>query len=203
MIAILRNLAWKEFHELKSAAFAATAITLSIPLCYIFRDPNAAYFGVHTAFWGYPLFAGVFFGMRAAAGDRASRTAAFIAALPVSYRVLGIVRLVMSVFAAALPVVALLVLGTILQSRVDQYATNTFLPLATIFGWSILGTALCVTTAAVAGLGQPTEVRAGAVGFAAVLLGIVISWLVEVLVMSWLGHYGVYASEALEWSTMP
>src|SRR5262245_40439918 len=194
MIAILRNLAWKEFHELKSAAFAATAITLSIPFCYIFRDVNAAYFGMHAAFWGYPLFAGVFFGMRAAAGERASRTASFIAALPVSYRVLGIARLVMSLFAAVLPVVALLVLGTILQSRVDQHASNTFMPLAAIFGSSILGTALCVATAAVAGLGQPSEVRAGAVGFAAVLLGIVLSWMFEMLVMSWLGQYGVYAS---------
>ena len=70
MIFILKNLAWKELHEHSSAAVAATAVTLSIPMCYVFRDVNAAYFGVHTAFWGYPLFAGIFFGMRAAAGER-------------------------------------------------------------------------------------------------------------------------------------
>src|SRR5439155_8044634 len=111
--SILKNLAWKELHELKSDAFAATAVTLSIPLCYVFRDINAAYFGVYTAFWGYPLFAGIFFGMRAAAGERASRTASFIAALPVSYRLLGVARLTATLVAACFPVIALLLLGAI------------------------------------------------------------------------------------------
>ena len=111
MFSILKNLGWKEFHELKSDAFAATAVTLSIPLCYVIRDVNAAYFGVYTAFSGYPLLAGVFFGMRAAAGERASRTASFIAALPIPYRLLGVARLTAALLAACVPVVALLLLA--------------------------------------------------------------------------------------------
>jgi ABC-type transport system involved in multi-copper enzyme maturation permease subunit len=189
MIAILKNLAWKEFHELKSAAFAATAITLSIPMCYIFRDINAAYLGVHTAFAGYPLLAGVFFGMRAAAGERASRTATFVAALPASYRLLGVARLMATLAAACVPVVALLFLGAILRSRVDQHMENTGAPLVTIFGWSILATAVCVTVSAVAGLGQPTEVRAGAIGFAGVLASAFVGWFLLNLGVEWLPFF--------------
>src|SRR3954470_9668733 len=130
MISILKNLAWKELHEQSSATLAATAVTLSIPLCYVFRDVNAAYFGVHTGFWGYPLFAGIFFGMRAAVGERASRTASFIAALPVSYRLLGAARLGASLVAAAVPVVVLLLLGTVLQPRVDDFTESRAMALA-------------------------------------------------------------------------
>lgn len=189
MISILKNLAWKEFHELRSAACAATAVTLSIPLCYVYRDMNAAYFGVHSAFAGYPLLAGVFFGMRAAAGERASRTATFIAALPTSYRLLGVARLTATLVAACVPVVALLLLGALLRSRVDQHMENTGEPLATIFGWSILATAVSVTVSAVAGLGQPTEVRAGAVGFAGVLAAAFVGWFLLNLGVEWLPFF--------------
>ncbi len=199
MLSILRNLAWKEGHELVSAALAATAVTLSIPLCYVFRDVNAAYFGVHTAFVGYPLLAGVFFGMRAAAGERASRTASFIAALPVSYRFLGTARLTMSLLAAAIPVTALLALGAILKPRIDGLSESQAMPLFLIFGWSILATTLCVTVAAVAGLGQPTEVRAGAAGLAATLLVMIIGWL---LIVFWLEMLVAPVANRPDWQAL-
>jgi hypothetical protein len=202
MISILKNLAWKELHEQSSAAIAATAVTLSIPLCYVFRDVNAAYFGVHTAFVGYPIFAGIFFGMRAAAGERASRTASFIAALPVSYRMLGTARLGASLVAAAVPVVVLLLLGTVLQPRVDDFTESRAMALAAIFGWSVFGTSCCVTIASVAGLGQATEVRAGAMGLAGVLIAVVLGWFVLTLVMTWLDQLGMWPSKALEWSAI-
>jgi ABC-type transport system involved in multi-copper enzyme maturation permease subunit len=199
MLSILKNLAWKEFHELISAALAATAVTLSIPMCYVFRDVNAAYFGVHTAFVGYPLLAGVFFGMRAAAGERTSRTASFIAALPISYRFLGTARLAMSLLAAALPVIALLVLGAILKPRIDDFAESRSIPLVMSFGWSILATTLCVTVAAVAGLGQPTEVRAGAIGLAGIFIVAIGGWLFFMLAAERLQSLGFRTPEGLEW----
>ncbi|HMC12146.1 MAG TPA: hypothetical protein VKH44_12685, partial [Pirellulaceae bacterium] len=173
MSSLIKNLCWKEFHELKWGTVAAAAIVLAIPLCDIFRDAGAAYFGVHTSLSIYPLLAGVFFGMRAAAGERTSRTASFVAALPVSHRLLGASRLAATLIAAVVPAVALLLLGVILSLLTDQNTLptptnqntwNGVLPLAVVFGLSILGTVGCISIVAVAGLGQPTEVRAAVVG---------------------------------------
>src|SRR5262245_9124767 len=114
MKSIVKNLLWKEFRELKSVTIAAAAITLAIPLCYVFRNSGEGFFAVMSEFTIYPLIASVFFGMRAAAGERTSRVGQFIAVLPVSYRVLGSVRLGAISLAAIIPLVAVLPLGLVL-----------------------------------------------------------------------------------------
>src|SRR5262245_43807019 len=124
MASIIKSLFWKEFRELKSGTVAAAAIVLAIPGCYVFRDLGMAYLGVHPALLIYPVLAGVFFGMRVAAGERTNRTALFAAALPVSHRALGAVRLAAALLAAAVPLSLLVGLGIVLAPMAESNVQN-------------------------------------------------------------------------------
>ncbi|HEY2412415.1 MAG TPA: hypothetical protein VGI40_09245 [Pirellulaceae bacterium] len=185
MNAIVKKLLWKEFQELKWETAASAAIVLTLPVCLAFRDANLALMTIMPNIWLYPILAGVFFGARAAAGERTGRTASFVAALPVSHRLLGMVRLAATFLASMLPLAMLWVLAMFLNSLVDENSRMQSPWLSGIFLLALLATISCISVAARAGLGQSTEIRAGLIGFAAVLGALMVGglWLFVVLLM--------------------
>src|SRR6266576_3822247 len=104
-------LVWKYLHEQKWAAASAAAIALFFPVSLLTRDSADVWFAVIAALVYYPLIGGIFFGMRAAAGERAHRTAAFASALPATPLVLGAAKLAAAMVAALVPTLALALLG--------------------------------------------------------------------------------------------
>src|SRR3954447_19719248 len=170
MLRIIRRLIWKEFQEQKWACLAVTAVALAIPLTYVFRDVSLALGGVQMDLAMYPIAAGLFFGTRAAAGERTNRSASFVAALPVSHRLLGMMRLSGAIIASMAPLFVLLAFACFLNPRTDEIVRITWIQLFAVFGMSALATMLCLAIAAAAGSGQASEIRAGLVGFAAILL---------------------------------
>jgi hypothetical protein len=113
MRSIHLALAWKELHEQAWAVLAAAAIALLFPLAMILYDARLGWESILGVLLLYPFVGGVFFGMRAAAGERAHRTAAFIAALPTEAHVLARVRLVAAIVAALIPILLLTLLGLV------------------------------------------------------------------------------------------
>jgi hypothetical protein len=186
MSAVINSLCRKEFHELKWAVAAAAAIALAIPLSYVGRGAGAVLAAVHMSLWTYPLFAGVIFGMRAAAGERAGRTASFVAALPASIHLLGAVSISAALVAACAPLVLLLLTGLAISPLVDASHEGAGVPLGEVFGLSVLATTCCIAVVALSGLGQPSEMRAGAVGFAAIIVTWFVGFLALAFLMSWL-----------------
>jgi ABC-type transport system involved in multi-copper enzyme maturation permease subunit len=189
------NLFWREFRELRAATIAAIFVSLAIPLCEVFRDVNDAFFGIYPVLWFYPFAASVFFGMRAAAGEQSNRTAIFAATLPVSHPLLGAVRLLSSLVATAVPLLALFVLGVVLGAFTDQQTKESVLPLAVSVAGSTLVTMCCLAVVAAAGIGQPSEVRAGAVGLGAMFVVGILGWLIFFSVFSfliWLSSFVAY-----------
>lgn len=187
MNAILRKLAWKEYQELKWGILGAVAIVLAIPLSYVFRDLSTALMGIMMALVVYAPLAGVFFGMRAAAGERTNRSAGFIASLPVSHALLGAMRLGCSSLAALIPLVILGGLALILIPFTDVSTRNAAVPLASIFAFVVLSTIVSIAIVARAGLGQPSEIRAGVIGFAALVCVYIFSVLVMITVDALVG----------------
>jgi hypothetical protein len=173
MNAIMKKLVWKEFQEQKWAVAGVAAVALAIPLSYVFRDVNLALMGLALSLTIYPIAAGVFFGTRAAAGERTYRSASFVAALPVSHRLLGMTRLLSALVAAFVPLLGLLVLAGVLAPFGDESARAGAWPFLVMFTMAVLATMWCLAISAAAGLGQTTEIRAGMVG----LMGILISWI--------------------------
>src|SRR5262245_42506588 len=93
MRSIWLTLAWKELREQTWAVLAAITIALFYPIAIVSYVGNGweSILGVLIL---YPFFGGVFFGMRAAAGERAHRTAALVSALPTPAHVLGQIKLI-------------------------------------------------------------------------------------------------------------
>ncbi len=169
MTAIVKKLLWKEVQELKWETLAAMVAVLVLPVSLAFRDVNAALLAVLPDLWLYVVLIAVFFGMRAAAGERTGRVGSFLAALPVSHRLLGAIRLVAMCLASMVPLVALLIVAIVLNAWADDWQRASLIMLATIFLLAQVGTVVGLAIAARAGLGQPTEIRAAFVGFAAIL----------------------------------
>ena len=112
----------------------------------------------------YPVLGGVFFGMRAGASERAQRTAAFVGSLPISVRVLGLIKLAAASTAAVIPIVML----GLLASVVRPVADGTTPMLWKAAGGSVLVTLHILLVVAVFGTGQSSEILAGIRGFLAV-----------------------------------
>src|SRR5207237_7427325 len=104
-------LLWKELHEQKWAAASAAAIALFFPVSLLTRNSADVWFAVIAALVYYPLIGGIFFGMRAAAGERAHRTEVFASALPAAPLMLGAAKLAAAMIAALIPIAALALLG--------------------------------------------------------------------------------------------
>ena len=183
MTAIVKQLLWKEFQELKWGTLAATVIILVLPVSLAFRDVNAALLGVLPDLWLYSILVAVFLGMRAAAGERTGRAASFLAALPVSHRLLGTIRLGSMCLASMAPLGALFIVALLLNARADENSRTSLLVLAAMFLLAQVGTILCLAIASRAGLGQPTEIRAAFAGFVAILVTSVLG-LTPVLVIA-------------------
>src|SRR5437868_14568850 len=128
MQSIFLSLCWKEYRELQWSVLAMLAITLSIPLYALVRTPDTAYFWVLMLLAIYSIVGGICFGMWAAAGERAGRTAAFLAAMPIRPASLGSIKLVASIIAVLIPVLCLTILGITVKSIAQaQLGTQTSL----------------------------------------------------------------------------
>jgi ABC-type transport system involved in multi-copper enzyme maturation permease subunit len=164
MSSWLFALCWKEFHELKWSVLAMSAIALSLPLYTWAREPEAAYTWVIALLFIYSVIGGLFFGMRAAAGERISRASDFLAALPVRPATLGTVKLLGTVIAALIPFSCLVILGRIVWplAEYDTSGQNGLGNIGTLCAVTVVYLALAT---AVCGLGQRSEVMAAGRGF--------------------------------------
>jgi ABC-type transport system involved in multi-copper enzyme maturation permease subunit len=115
MRSIAHSLAWKEFREHRWDALATLAVMLAMPLFYAVRDPEMIRFLVGVELAVYPFLAGIFFGMRIAASERTSRTAAFLSALPVRPQILGLAKVAAASIAVILPLVVLVALNELAE----------------------------------------------------------------------------------------
>jgi hypothetical protein len=115
MRTIAHSLAWKEFREHRWDTLATLAVVLAMPLFYAVRDPGMIRFLVGVELAVYPFLAGIFFGMRIAASERTSRTAAFLCALPVRPPVLGLAKVAAASIAVLLPLVLLAALNELVE----------------------------------------------------------------------------------------
>lgn len=162
MHAILALL-WREYRELRWSVLTAIGILLTWPLLSLCRgEPRAAADHVMGLILVSPVLLGLFFGMRAAAGERADHTATFVSALPVHPATLGLMRLLATAAAVLLPVLCLAALSLALPSLpVLQMSSRHF----THWGLFQLSAAAALHMAlvvAACGAGAGTELRAAA-----------------------------------------
>src|SRR5262245_17645141 len=169
MRSVYRSLLWKEFHEHKWVAVAAAGVTLAVPLMYAPLDAVVGLERLVLALIWYPLVGGTFFGARAAAGERARGTAPFVGALPISPRWIGLVRIVVILLVALLPLVVLAVAGVLIERSIQPQAVRGS-PVALIAGFCTALTIVWLLVVAVSGCGQPTEVRVAVGGPLAILV---------------------------------
>src|SRR5262245_13165352 len=163
MLSVYRSLLWKEFHEHKWVAVAAASVALAVPLMYAPLDAMQGLERLVLALVWYPLVGGTFFGARAAAGERSRGTAPFVGAIPVSPQKIGLVRMVVILLVALLPLVVLALAGVLIERSIQTQAFRTW-PLALISVYCAFFTVAWLLVVAVLGCGQPTEVRA-AIGY--------------------------------------
>jgi ABC-type transport system involved in multi-copper enzyme maturation permease subunit len=152
MRTIAHSLAWKEFREHRWDALATLAVVLAMPLFYAVRDPEVIRFLVGVELAVYPFLAGIFFGMRIAASERTSRTAAFLCALPVRPPVLGLAKVAAASIAVLLPLVLLVALNELIERWLEtpspegalgwvHYLTFSLATLAAMFVVALSGAA--------------------------------------------------------------
>src|SRR5438045_1966861 len=113
MGGILLNLCWKEYRELRWNVLAMVAIGVSLPLYALARQPDTAFFWVLMIMASYSMIGGICFGMWAAAGERANRSADFLHAVPISPRALGAIKLGIMILAALIPLLVISLLGLV------------------------------------------------------------------------------------------
>ncbi|MFM8292919.1 MAG: hypothetical protein ACKOC4_14645, partial [Planctomycetia bacterium] len=156
-------LLWREYRELRWSVLAATGILLAWPLVSLCcGELRAAADHVMGLLLVSPLPLGLFFGMRAAAGERAGHTATFVGALPIHPAMLGLVRLLATATAVLLPVLCLAALSLALPRlpAMESYAHRF-----THWGFFRLSAAAALhmtLVVAVCGAGVRTELRAAA-----------------------------------------
>ena len=176
MGSICLNLGWKELHELKWVTLSTLAAAAAIPAYCTVRDPQVATFWVQMMLVIYPFFGGICFGMRAAAGERARRTAPLLAAMPVRPPLLGLFKLLPTLIAVLIPVLLLTLLGLAMKrveapelaGRGNLYAAGIVSALCSIH---------ITLLVAVFGAGRRTEVFAA--GRAMLVIGL---WAVAAMV---------------------
>lgn len=166
MPSILLNLCWKEYRELKWSTLSALAIALVIPLYTAARSPQDAYsWDLAVLFFYWPM-AGLFFGMRAAAGERAARSAVFLHALPVRPELLAVVKLWATMIALVIPVVGLGLLGLWMRAW-DESHLNERYDLRIIVALTSLSAIYVALLTGVFGLGRRSELFAAGCGLGA------------------------------------
>ncbi|HMO86329.1 MAG TPA: hypothetical protein PKC18_15560, partial [Lacipirellulaceae bacterium] len=126
--------------------------------------------------------ASLFLGMKAAADEHASGTVRFLQALPVSMTAPATVKLVLAAATVVVPVLVLAAAASFIEGRTDDAWLRTlYLAPAQSAAWGlpqrVLGLAMCAAAGAVslliwmaaAGVNRSDEVRAAAVGIAAIV----------------------------------
>lgn len=169
MRTIAYSLAWKEFREHQWDALATVAVVLAMPLFYAVRDPGMIRSLVGAELAVYPFLAGIFFGMRIAASERTSRTAAFLNALPVRPQVLGLAKVAAASLAVLLPLVLLMALNELAERWLEASSPEGALGWAhyLTFGLAALAALLVV---AIFGAGARNEVRVATRGLLALVV---------------------------------
>jgi len=180
MRTIAYSLAWKEFREYRWDVLATMAVVLAIPLYYVVRDPEVVLFLIGVELAVYPFIAGTFFGMRAAAGERASGTAAFLWALPVRPQVLGLAKVAAASMAVLLPLVPLVAFSELVERWLG--ASSEYGALAWIhYLASAVATLAAMLVVASFGAAARSEVRVATRG----LLALVVLFIAGTVAMSW------------------
>jgi ABC-type transport system involved in multi-copper enzyme maturation permease subunit len=192
MNAILLALCWKEYRELRWSVLSILAITLSLPLYALVREPDTAWFWVLTLLVLYAIVGGLCFGMWAAAGERAARSADFLASLPVRTSTLGLIKLGSTIIAVLIPVALLTAFGYASRPIAAAHVAaevRGFHWFAGICAFSAVHIAL---TTAVFGAGQRSELLAAAMGLLALAIWGVVSVLMLICVRdtnyAWVGY---------------
>ncbi len=182
MRTIAGSLAWKELRELWGDVATTVVAALPVPLVVAVCEPSllSAIIEVATVF--YAVLAGVLFGMRAAAGERTRRTAAFLCGLPVRPWVLGMAKLMATLAAVLLPLALLIAVHFAARRLLPQSGSTAG------FEWPEYLTLLLATSAvmqmvAVFGSGAQSEVHAALRG----ILALVVGW-IAVSLGSYLVH---------------
>ncbi len=163
MSSMLGALCWKESRELRWNVLAMVAIGIAPPLYAFVRERETAFFWVVLMLAVYSLVGGICFGMWGAAGERANRSAGFMQALPVSPAVVGVIKLLVIVVAASIPILAISLVGFFVRpvATVDSNQVRDVWVMAAICLTVVVHIAL---TTATFGLGQRTELLAAGVG---------------------------------------
>ena len=170
----LLALLWREYRELRWSVLAAIGILLAWPLLSLCRG---AWLPAADQVCGLllvsPILLGLFFGMRAAAGERDGHTAAFVTALPVHPATLGGVRIAATAAAVLLPLLCLGALTPMLPTIPRPDAWGRVVRWSSVTGremvWLSAATGLHLAfTIAACGAGARTEARAAARGLAVI-----------------------------------
>ena len=178
--AILRSLLWKEWREVQWKAVALLAIALAVYAAAEWEGQRygsryadaAADVAVYTFMYVMPM-AGLFLGMGVAAGEREAGTSPLLGSLPVRPVKVLAMKLTAATLAALMPVLSVGVLVGLLwliretepAYSIKMFQTPGYWPLI------VLGLALSVLIWTVAvGIRQPTQVRAGLIGLATLVM---------------------------------
>ncbi|MEM9353778.1 MAG: hypothetical protein AAGA92_12255 [Planctomycetota bacterium] len=180
--AMWLSLFWKEWRERRWELASLAAILAAVPLAVAFDDPRSVSFAIEATLFPYIVIASFFLGSSVAAGEETRSTAGFLRALPAPGWQPALVKLVLAVTAAAVPI--LLVAGGVsLFSTYWEWIhpgdTNGLLGStgASPF-WDgptgvtlapILGALSLIIWAAAWGVGRKGEVEAGAWAVAAIM----------------------------------
>ncbi|HVX63935.1 MAG TPA: hypothetical protein VHC19_25150 [Pirellulales bacterium] len=206
MNTIWRSLIWREWHEHKWKLAALTVIMLSVQIAVILEDHNLDIPVVMI--WVLCGGPGAFFiGLHAASGERSGRTLAFVRGLPVSIRRAAIAKLALGAMTSVAPVLAAVLLtigwaviwpasgGRIALGRAAMFTDQAGL-LADLLLIGLAAAAFSLSLflwTALAAMNQSTELRAAAVGSAAL-----VGWLLVIVVIAFLGRLGG-PSSSLVW----
>lgn len=198
MKTVWRSLIWREWHEHKWKLAALSTIMLSVQACVIIKDPSLDLPAI--AVWVLCGAPGAFFiGLHTASDECSGRTLAFVRGLPVSIRRVAIVKLALGAMTSVLPVLAAALLtvgwvviwqatgGRIAHDRSTMFTEHAGL-LADLLLAGLAAAAFSLSVflwTAVAAMNQPTELRAAAVGSAAL-----VGWLLIIVVIAFLGNLG-------------
>lgn len=158
MIAIWRQLIWKEWHEQVWTIVSLTAIVFAVEAYCFFSDATAG-----LAQLGLGLLCGVpgafFVAIGVAAGERTAGSLDFLRSLPLARWKWAVVRLTLGAIASLLPVVvaagAMLLLASAIRSAADvpRYLVVSALSAlccVSVYAWTVA-----------AGVRQASELRAG------------------------------------------
>lgn len=171
MASVVAALCWKEYRELRWNVLAMVGIGIAPPLYVFAREREATFFWVTLMLAVYAVIGGICFGMWAAAGERANRSASFVHSLPISPVVVGGIKLLIMTIAAFVPILAISLVGIALKPFVQAPLNQVQAPNAGFMVVSTFAIGIHIALAtATFGLGQRTELLAAGIGILALAI---------------------------------